>query len=341
MKKLLHTALSLTLAAALSVLAFTGCGASSASSAASSGAAQSAVASAAASGKKEVTVGLVQLTEHPSLDEIREAICAEFDAAAADYDLVVKVDYKNGQGDSSTINTICQKFVNDKVDLIVAIATPAAQAAVAAAPADMPVIFSAVSDPLSAGIVTDLEHPEANVTGTSDPVAVGQIFALANELTPQAKNFGLLYCTSEDNSASVIAEAKEYMDGNGLTYVDGAVSTVGDVQTVVSNLVGKVDAIFIPIDNTVASAMTAVAEIANQAKIPVYVSADSMVHDGGLATVGINFTDLGTQTADMALQVLSGTPVSEVPVRVMKEDAVTVNTETAELLGVDVSKYVK
>lgn len=324
-----------TLCAALALATLAGCGSTTASSAA-----DSALSAAAQEGKTEFTVGLIQLSEHPSLDEIRTAITAEFEAKQAEYGITVTVNYQNGQGDSTTINTICQQFVADGVDLIVAIATPAAQAAVAAAPADLPVVFSAVTDPIAAGLVENIDVPEANVTGTSDAIPVDRIFALAGELTPDAKNFGLLYCTGEDNSAAVIAQTKTYLDANGMTYVDGAVTAVGDVQTVTTNLVGKVDAIYIPIDNTVASAMSAVAEIANKAGVPVYVSADSMVADGGLATVGINYTDLGTKTADMALEILSGKPVSEVPVEVLTDNAVTVNSETAAAIGVDVSRYV-
>lgn len=331
---------SLALCATLALSAFAGCGAS-ASSAASSAASQAAssLSAAAEAGQTEYHVGLVQLVEHPSLDEIREAITTELSAKADEAGITVTVDYQNGQGDATTLNTICQQFVADDVDLIIAIATGAAQTAAAVAPADMPVLFAAVTDPVGAGLVENPDAPEANVTGTSDPVAVADIFKLAGTLTPDAKNFGLLYCTSEDNSASVIASAKSYLDENGLTYVEGAVTAVGDVQTVTENLVGKVDAIFIPIDNTVASAMTAVAAIANKAGVPVYVSADSMVNDGGLATVGINFTDLGHQTGDMAAQLLTGTPVSEVPVRAISGTSVTVNEETASAVGVDVSAY--
>lgn len=334
MKKKAYLAIltALTLGASI----FTGCG-----SAASSTPAASSAVSAAVSGSKSVKIGLIQLTEHPSLDEIRTAIVSEMEEKSSEYGLSVEVDYQNGQNDPSTINTICQQFVADKVDLIVAIATPAAQAAVAAASPEIPVIFSAVTDPVAAGLVEDANTPSHNVTGTSDAIPVDSIFGLAKELTPDAKRFGLLYSTSEDNSASVLRDARAYLEANGCTYEEGAVAAIGDVQTAVATLVNKVDAIFVPIDNTIAMAMPAVAEIANKAGVPVYVSADTMVYDGGLAAVGINYTNLGKQTAQMALKVLSGTAVSELPVETLTDKQIVVNPDTAKALGIDVQRYVK
>ena len=200
------------------------------------------------------------------------------------------------------------------MDVIVAIATQAAQgAATAVEGTDIPVIFSAVS----------------------------KIFDLAAELTPDVQSFGLIYNTSEINSVSVIEETKAYLDEKGTSYVENAVTATGEVQTAAQNLLNQCDAVFAPIDNTVASAMPILAEEAINAKKPVYVAADSMVADGGLATVGVNYTNLGTQTGDMVAKVLTGTSVSEIPVEVLKDNAVVVNEETAEAIGVDVSAYVQ
>ncbi len=309
----------------------------------SAGASASGAVSAPAGGQeglKEVNVGLIQLMEHPSLDEIRTAIEARIEEKAAENGLSVHINYQNGQGDPSTINTICQQFVGDRVDVIVAIATPAAQgAATAADGTGIPIIFSAVTDPVAAGLVENLAAPEGNITGTSDAIPVEKIFALAEELTPDVQSFGLLYNPGEDNSVSVIADVKEYLDAKNITYIETGVAGTGDVQAAAQSLLSQCDAIFSPIDNTVASAMSVLADEAIKANKPVYVAADSMVHDGGLATVGVNYTNLGTQTADMLLQVLAGTPVSEVPVEVLRDNAVVVNPETAEAIGVDVSKY--
>ncbi len=340
LKKLAAFALS----AVFALGALTACGDTSSSGAASDESSTSGGASvsdsASATETKEVTVGLIQLMEHPSLDEIRAAIEAELSAKAAENGLSITIDYKNGQGDSSTINTICQQFVSDKVDAIVAIATPAAQgAATAAAGTDIPIVFSAVTDPVAAGLVENLDAPEGNITGTSDDIPVEKIFDLAAELTPDVKSFGLIYNAGEDNSVSVIAKAKEYLTSKNISFTEATVASTGDVQTAAQSLLSECDAVFAPIDNTVASAMGVLADEAIKAKKPVYVAADSMVNDGGLAAVGVNYTNLGTQTADMLLRVLTGTPVSEVPVEVLKDNAVVVNSETAAAIGVDVSKY--
>lgn len=279
------------------------------------------------------------MMEHPSLDEIREAILSELTAQGFDTSKI-DIDYQNGQGDMGTLNSISQKFVGDDVDLIIAIATPAAQAA-AAATTDIPIIFSAVTDPISAGLVGSLEQPDRNCTGTSDAIPTNQIFTLADELTPGITTYGFLYNQGESNSVSVISNAKAALDAKGINYIETCVVTSGEVTSAAQSLLGKVDAIFCPIDNTVAYAMPNLAQIAIDANLPVYVAADSMVNDGGLATVGVNYTQLGVQTAQMAIEVLSGKPVSDVPVQVLTRYSTVVNQETAAALGVDVSKYTK
>lgn len=286
---------------------------------------------------KTYTVGLLQLMEHPSLDEIRTAI--EDEIKAKGYGDVIKLDYVNGQNDASTMNTAAQKFISDADDAIIAIATPAAQT-VAAATQDIPIIFSAITDPVSAELVSDLNAPDGNVTGISDYIDVSAIFGLAAELTPEVKSYGFIYNMGEDNSVSVIKNAKEYLDGKNIAYTEAFITNIGEVTTAVQSLVGKVDALFLPIDNTVASAMSNVADIANANNLPVYVAADSMVHDGGLATAGVNYTQLGKQTADMLIRILiDGESIADNPVEVLTEYFVTVNEETAAAIGVDVSAY--
>ncbi len=282
-------------------------------------------------------VGLLQLVEHPSLDEIRTAI--EDELAAKGYADVINIDYVNGQNDATTMNTAAQKFVSDGDDAIIAIATNAAQS-VAAATQDIPIIFSAVTDPVIAELVTNMDAPEGNVTGVSDYIDVAAIFDLAAELTPDVKTFGFVYNMGEPNSVSVISQAKAYLDGKGIAYTEAFVTNIGEVTTATQSLMGKVDALFLPIDNTVASAMSNVADIAIANNIPVYPAADSMVNDGGLATAGVNYTQLGKQTADMLIRILiDGETVAENPVEVLTEYSVTVNPETAAAIGVDVSAY--
>ena len=330
MKKVLSVLSALLVSMAL----FTGCGGS-----ASSGAAQSS-SQEASSGDGKLKVGIVQLMEHPSLDEIRTAFLDEMETLGYGEDKVEYI-YQNGQNDSTIMNTICQKFVGDDVDAIVAIATSAAQSA-AAATSEIPIVFSAVTDPVAAQLLSDPNAPDGNATGTSDAIPTEQIFALADELTPGIQKYGFIYNLGEVNSVSVITDAKAYLDEKGIPYEEATVTTSGEVSQAAQALIDKgVDAIFSPIDNTVAYAMTNLADVATSAKIPVYVAADSMVNDGGLATVGVNYTNLGKQTAAMVAKVLEGTPVSQIPVEVLDEYSVVVNPDTAAALGVDVSKYAK
>lgn len=292
--------------------------------------------------KTSITIGLLQLVEHPSLDEIRTAFTAQLEKDAKANGLDIVIDYQNGQGDPTIINSICQKFVGNKVSLIVAIATPAAQgAANAITGTDIPLVFSAVTDPVAAGLVENLQAPEGNITGTSDAIPVEDIFKLALELTPNIKTVGTVYSTSEANSKVVVQAAKEYLEKNGMELVESAVTSVGEVQTAIQGLKGKCDAVFIPIDNTVATAMETLSQEAIAMKMPVYAAADSLVNDGALASYGVNYTELGQKTAEMSLKVLQGAKISDIPVEVMKNNSVTVNSETAQAIGVDVSKYAK
>lgn len=305
MKKVLLVALALTLVATM----FTGCASS-----------------------QIRKIGIIQFVEHPSLNEIREAFTTELAALGYGEDKV-EIVYQNGQGDFSNLNSIAQKLVGENVDMIVAIATPSAQAA-AAATTDIPIVFSAVTDPVAAGLVADMEKPGGNITGTSDAIPVQSIFELAGRLTPNAKKFGFIYNAGEVNSVSVIGDAKAYCDANGLTYVEGTVTNSSEVQQTGLSLLSECDALFAPIDNTVASAMPILSTIAIEQKKPVYVAADSMVADGGLATVGINYTNLGKETAQMAKEILEGKKPAELAVRKLSDFAEVINEETKAALGI-------
>lgn len=279
-------------------------------------------------------IGLVQIMEHPSLNQIRESFINELEALGYGPDKV-EIDYKNANSEQSNLTSICQTFAGDSKDLIVAIATPSAQAAAAAAP-QIPLIFSAVTDPVAAELVSDPSKPDGLITGTSDYIAVDQIFGLMQKLTPDVKTVGMMYNVGEVNSVSVINNAKAYCDANGIAYVEATVTNSSEVQQAALSLVGKCDAIFTPIDNTVASAMPVLSQVAIENKLPVYPGADSMVIDGGFATVGVDYTLLGRQTAAMAAKVLEGTPVSEIPVETLSDVATIINKTTAEALGITI-----
>lgn len=276
-------------------------------------------------------VGIVQIVEHPSLDTIREATIAQLEKEDPNIEII----YKNAGGDQSALPTICQQLKDDGVDVIVAIATPSAQAA-ANFSEDIPVVFSAISDPIGAGLLKDLEHPEGNITGTSDEIQVDLILDLAKEMYPEAKSIGYLYNSGEANSVSNLKKVEAYAKEHNLAVVTGPFTTTGEIQTATQMLLDKADILFAPNDNSVASAMDIVSSLAIEAKKPLFVGADSMVGDGGLATIGINYEDLGTETANMVIQILKGTSPSDIPVKVFKEDlSVYLNTTVAKKIGFD------
>ncbi|MEM1483678.1 ABC transporter substrate binding protein [Oscillospiraceae bacterium PP1C4] len=352
MKKLLTAVLTLVMITSLAACSSgapatssaTSSGAPATPSATSSGApatpsaTSSAPQSKAQSAGEIKKIGLVQIVEHPSLNQIRESFTAEMEVLGYGADKV-QIDYQNAQGDQSNLNSICQKFAGDKKELIVAIATPSALSAAAAAP-KTPLVFSAVTDPIAANLVKSLEKPEGLITGTSDAIPVDQVFALMKKLTPNVKTVGMIYNLGEVNSVSVIKQAKAYCDANGIAYTEATVTNSSEVQQAAQSLVGKCEAIYSPIDNTVASAMPVLSQVAKQAKLPVYPGADSMVIDGGFATVGIDYTLLGKQTAAMVAKILGGTPISEIPVETLNDFSTIINKTTADELGIKIPQDV-
>ena len=284
---------------------------------------------------ENLRVGILQLTEHPSLDTIRESIIEGLaDEGYVDGENLT-IDYKNGQNDMTNMKTIAQAFVSDGCDVIVAIATPAAQA-VLSETTEIPIVFAAVTDPVDAELVDSLETPGGNVTGTSDEVSAEAIMELAKEITPGFKTIGALYSAGEDNSDSVIKGLKEYADKNGYEVIESTVTNTSEVQQAAQYLADKADVIYSPIDNTIASAMAVASETFDNAKVPFYVSADSMVQDGGLATYGIDYTVLGKETAKMVAEILEGADVSTMSVVKMSDMNIYVNTTTADAIGVTI-----
>ena len=284
-------------------------------------------------------VGILQLMEHPSLNTIRESIIEGLSEAGYVDGENLEIDYKNGQNDMTNMKTIAQAFVADKCDVIVAIATPAAQA-VLSETTEIPIIFAAVTDPVDAELVDSLENPGGNVSGTSDEVSAEAIMELAKQITPGFKTIGALYSAGEDNSDSVVKGLKEYAAANGYEVVESTVTNTSEVQQAAQYLADKVDVVYSPIDNTVASSMAVATEIFNNAKIPFYVSADSMVQDGGLATYGIDYTVLGKETAKMVAQIFGGADVSTMAVVKMSDMNIYVNTKTADTIGVEIPQSI-
>ncbi len=291
--------------------------------------------------KETFKVGVVQYDRHSSLDEICEALTRELETSGTALEGLgtkLEVDVQNGQGDAATINDICTLFLANKVDLVVAIATPAAASAAAALQGtDIPLVFSAVTDPVTAQLVDSMEAPGGLITGTSDFIDTEAIFDLALKQMPNLKKMGIVYNLSEPNSVSTVEKAVPQLKEKGVEAVLTTVSAESEVQMAVHDLISEgAEAIFVPIDNTVANAMSVLADEAIRAGLPVYTAADSLVRDGGLATLGVNYTALGEKTAHMVTDILvNGQDPAKMPVQVMDEMQVTVNTATAKALGID------
>ena len=289
--------------------------------------------------EKPFKIGIVQHVDHPSLNQIRETIISELKTLGYGEDKVV-IDFQNANGDASLLPTIMQSMISNEVDMIIPIATPTAQAAMAAT-TEIPIVFSAVSNPVEAGLVTSFDATIGNITGVSNSIAIEDIFALAAQLTPEVKTFGFLYNSSEINSATGIGRAKKYCDANGIAYKEVTITATADIQQAASSLIGEVDAFFTPNDNTVASAMPTYLQVAMDANLPIYVGADSMVKDGGLATVGIDYTVLGKQTAAMAIRIMNGESIANNPVEQIAEYAKMINQKSADQLGITVPDALK
>ena len=276
------------------------------------------------------TVAIVQQLDHSSLDEIRIAIEAQLNAMDS---VTVEIKTYNGQNDASMLNQIGTQIVSDGVDMIIPIATMAAQCMVTAAEGtDIPIVYAAISDPEGAGL-TGLP----NVTGVSDALNTPFILDMMLTVNPDVKTVGLLYSNSEINSEAPIAEAKAYLESKGIAYLEKTGNTSGEIVTAASDLVGRVDAVFTPTDNVVMATEAAVAEILIQAGIPHYTGADSFVLSGAFATCGVNYTELGTKTADIALEILMGGEIGDFVL--MDGGIITVNAETAAGLTLDFTPF--
>ena len=297
-----------------------------------------------AGGDDTIKIGILQQLEHPSLDQSREGfIQALADNGYVDGENIV-IDYQNAQADQSNLSNMADRLVSNKSDLILAIATGAAQT-VAGKTSDIPVLITAVTDPVDAGVVNSMENPGTNVSGTSDASPMKEQLELLLTLKDKVKTVGLLYTSSEDNSVLQISQAKAILDDMKVAYVEQTVTNSNDVQQAVQSLVNKCDAIYIPTDNVLASSMALVADITWPAGIPVVTGAESMVTDGGLATLGLSYYNLGYQTGEMAVKVLEGADISTMPVETQKEYAYIVNGDAVKAMGItlpaELAQYVK
>lgn len=279
-------------------------------------------------------IGIVQMADNGAFTDMREGFIAQMNAKGYD-DSNTEFIYKNAQGDASNLNTICQQMVSDGVDLVATIATPATQAMVNMK-SDIPVVFISVSDPVGAGILSDMNAPENNATGTSNAIPVEDIFGLADELTPGIEKYGILYTSGEVNAVNTANSAKEYLDAAGIEYEEIVVTNSSEVQQAAQQLCSECDAIFVPNDSVIQSAMPVVTAAAREAKVPVYGSSAVMVDEGAFATVAVSDTEIGAASADMAVEILQGKTAAEVPSVVVPATATVINKTTMEALGITV-----
>lgn len=297
-------------------------------------------ADAPKSGAKNYSVGIVQLVEHPALDAANSGFVNALKKRGLEKDKNLKLDQQNAQADQSNLKNIATRFVNNKVDLIYAIATPAAQTA-ANATKTIPIVGCAITDYESAKLVEKNAKPNTNVTGASDINPIKEQVDLLLKLVPHAKTIGTIYTSSEVNSEIQVKRMTEYAVSKGLKVEVATISTVNDIQQAAQSLVGKVDAFYEPTDNIVASAMPTLSTVTTPAKKPVICGEPGMVAGGGVATYGIDYYSLGVQAGNMAADILEGkSKPQDMPIQTAATLSVVVNKEIADAIGIKIPEDV-
>ncbi|HYH17112.1 MAG TPA: ABC transporter substrate-binding protein [Azospirillum sp.] len=281
------------------------------------------------------TVAITAIVEHPALDATRDGVIDALKAAGYTPGENLKIEYQSAQGNPATAAQIARQFVGARPDVIVPISTPSAQAVVAAT-RDIPVVFTAVTDPVSAQLVRSMDKPGANVTGISDMAPVGEHVALIQEIVPSAKRLGVVFNPGEPNSVAMVNVLKEEAGKRGMTVVNAAANKSADVQTAARSLVGKADAIYVPLDNTVVSALEGLLAVGAQAKLPVFSADTDSVVRGTVASLGFDYRQLGRQTGEVVVRVLKGEKAGDIPVALARGTDLFINPKAAAAMGVTI-----
>ena len=284
------------------------------------------ISSLASETKTPFEIGATQIIEHPSLDLSRNG----FETALKDKGVDVNIEFLNAQGDISTAQMIAKSFVDKKKTLIFSISTPSSQAAYNATK-DIPIVITAVTDPVAAGLIGE------NITGTSDPLPIADQIALIKEVLPEVKTIGLIYNTSEQNSVISVERAKAESDRVGLKYVERGVTSVNDIGPAMDTLLGQVDMIFLTTDNLIVSSISLVMDKANRANKPVFGSTEDQIPMGALITKTINFYEIGYRAGEMAAEILNGKDVSTIPIEEPKDNLIVVNKKVAEKYNINMN----
>ncbi|MCD8020784.1 MAG: ABC transporter substrate-binding protein [Clostridiales bacterium] len=340
--------LSILMALAMTTVIFTGCGSSSSSTSDSESDTEAAVeadteADAAEAADAEATVdadakiGVVAMVENGAFTDMRDGIIQELEANGYSED---QIEYQCAQGDSSALSTIVSNMTDGTYDAVFTIATPATQAFVNVE-SDTPVFFCAVSAPVAAGVLTDMDAPDKNATGTSNAIPVSEIIDLAEATTPATK-YGLIYSGNEDNAINTVEQCEEYLDTLGIEYTVATAPTSSDVETAVNALITDgADVIFVPNDSIIQDGVDVLVDICNENQIPTYASSTTTVASGCFATLAIDDVGIGEKTVDIALEYLqNGTPVAEIPAQVIGIDYCSVSQSAMDALGLTESDIV-
>lgn len=295
---------------------------------------------AACGGGSDYKIAITQIVEHPSLDATRQGFLDALKDAGIVEGENLKVDYNNAQGDMNNNTTIAQKIASDKNDLVLAIATPSAQAVVETVK-DTPIVFAAITDPLDAGLVSNLDAPGGNVTGASDtnPLAVQQIMDFIAQYFPNVKNVGIVINTGEPNAVVMADNAEQQLAKHGIGLIRAAVTNTSEVQQAAESLVGRVEALFITLDNTVVSGVESIIQVANENDIPFFSSDRDSVEAGAFMTVGFKYYDHGYQAGQMAVEILkNGKKPGDLAVTFPDKVDVILNLKAAAEQGVTVTQ---
>lgn len=288
---------------------------------------------------EKVSIGIIQIVEHPALDSARKGFLDALAEKGYTQGQNLTVDYQNAQGEQANLQTIAKKFVQDKSNLVLAIATPSA-VAMANETTEIPILITAVTDPVSAKLVKSNAKPDTNVTGTTDMNPVADQLKLIKEIVPAAKKVGIIYNSSEVNSQVQVDIADKAAPGLGLELVKVTVTASSEVMQAAQSMRGRVDAIYIPTDNMVVSSLAAVIKVAEDNKIPVFGAESNTVESGALATVGIDYYKLGRMTGEMAVRVLKGEKPQDMAIQQQEGSDLILNLKAAQNMGVTVPEAV-
>lgn len=289
---------------------------------------------------KEVKVGVLQLLSHPALDQIYKGLEDGLKKEGYEVGKNLKIDLQNAQGDQSNLASMGQKLVTDNNDILVGITTPATLS-LSNATKDKPIIMGGITYPVEAGLIKTEDKPGNNITGVSDRTPIKQQLEIMKKILPNMKKVGILYTASEDNSVKQAQEAEKLAKELGLEVKVSTVANTNDIQQVTESLASQTDAIFVPIDNTIASAMATVVKVTDAKKIPVFPSADTMVADGGLLGLGVDQYQIGVETAKVVAKVLKGADTKDMPIVLANEGVIYLNEAKAKQLGIEIPKEIK